>query len=535
MRKHTRAVAALSIVLMLVICVAASLFYGARHFQQTTNSYAEPLPKAPDEADPLEHIGEDFVVDSSFTSHLPIVILDMNGEEPPIHMKFVTDDNGQHMIAIDGVEPYISGTMTLLSSENSLNHLGDEPQLVSKMRIKRRGNSSLLYEKAQYMVKLETESGQNNDVNVLGMGYEHEWILNGSMYDKSMIRNYLSYSIASEVLPYTPDSKICEVLIKKGDSYYYQGVYLLMESISQGPDRVDIADFSSSEPYNSYLVRRDRYDADAITLDTYANRNGLSSEYMSLLYPTKREVTQGMLDYVQCDLNKIEQVLYSDSPEVFSTYSTLIDVDSFVDYFLTNEFLINYDAGNNSTYFYKNLGGKLCMGPVWDYDGAMDNYQFEPIDTDHLAFYTKPWFQQLCQDLNFVEALEKRYAELRRSTFSWDHINGKIDEIIAYLGGAQEREWARWGHWYCTENKYSLQDYVTEDGDVLYRNAVRFEDEIYRLKSALHDHGEAIPGALEALEVSCTTDTGASSWRAWLLLLAAAVFFIPAYYVGYRK
>ena len=67
---------------------------------------------------------------------------------------------------------------------------------------------------------------------------------------------------------------------------------------------------------------------------------------------------------------------------------------------------------------------------------------------------------------------------------------------------------------------------------MLYRNAVRFEDEIYRLKSALYDHGEAIPGALEALEVSCTTDTGASSWSAWLLLLAAAVFFIPAYYVS---
>lgn len=531
MRKHTRAVAALSIVLMLVICVAASLFYGARHFQQTTNSYAEPLPKAPDEADPLEHIGEDFVVDSSFTSHLPIVILDMNGEEPPISTQLV----GSRFVAIEGVEPYIGGTISLLNNEQELNQLNDDPVFVSHMRIKRRGNSSMLYEKAQYMVKLETESGQNNDVNVLGMGYEHEWILNGSMFDKSMIRNYLCYSIASEVLPYTPDSKFCEVLIKKGGSYYYQGVYLLMESISQGPDRVNITDYSSGEPFNSYLLRRDRFEEGVNILDTYGQRNGYSSEFIELLYPSQWVVTEEMTAYVESDLNKIEQVLYSTDDAVFSTYAKYIDVDSFVDYFLVNEFFGSYDAGNFSTYIYKDVGGKLCMGPVWDFDGTIDNYNAEPLDVNYLAFYTKPWFQQLCQDLNFVKALEQRYAELRRSTFSWDHINGKIDEIIAYLGGAQEREWARWGHWYCTENLYSLHDYVTDDGAVLYRNAVRFEDEIYRLKSALYGHGNAIPGALEVLEVSCTTDTGASSWSAWLLLLAAAVFFIPAYYVGCRK
>lgn len=535
MIKHTRVAAAASIFLMLVICVAASLFYGLKHFQRTTSSYAEPLEKAPYEADPLAHIGDDFVVDSDFSSHLPIVVLDMNGNEPPIHMYFNKDKDDGYFAPIEGIEPYISGTMTLLDSTGDVNRLGDEPAVVSHMRIKRRGNSSSVYEKAQYLVKLETESGQNNDQNILGMGYNHEWILNGSMYDKSMIRNYLSYATASEILPYTPDSVICEVLIKDGNTYHYQGVYLLMESIEQGPDRVNIADYSSSQLFNSYLVRRDRYDEDALILDTYARLNGLSGEYMSLLYPSRWVVGQDTIDYVENDLNKIEQVLYSDDIALFSTYPSLIDVDSFVDYFLINEFLINYDAGTNSTYFYKDLGGKLCMGPVWDYDGAMDNYQFEPITTEYLTFNTKPWFQQLCQDKAFVDALQDRYAELRRTILSWDHINGKIDEIIAHLGGAQEREWARWGHWYTTQNQYSLQDYVTDSGEVLYRNAVHFEDEIFRLKSALYDHGNAIPDALEILEGSCIWDTGGTSWRAWLLLLAAAVFFIPAYYVGYRK
>lgn len=529
--KHVRLTGAVAIVIMLVLCFAASIMYASLHVNPLKSSYADPLSVAPREEDPLAHIGEDFVVDEGFSSHLPIVILDTNGIDPPI----TTYSEGERFVTIEGIEPYVSGTLSLLDSPTGENKLSDEPVVVSNMMIKRRGNSSMLYEKAQWMVKLQTESGQDNDVDLLGMGAEHEWVLNGSMADKSMLRNYLAYSTASEMSLLAPDSQFCEVLIRNGDTYVYQGVYLLCESIKQGVDRVPIQEYETTRAVNSYLIRRDRFEENVTMLDTYARNMGYSTEWMELLYPTKNNVAQEMIEYVENDINQLEKVLYSDDEDVFVAYHQMIDVDSFVDYFLLNEFFASYDSGNFSTYFYKDLGGKLTMGPVWDFDGTMDNYIYEPLETQYLAFQTKPWFEQLCQDRAFVRALQDRYIELRTSVLSSVNIEAKINEIVAHLGGAQQREWARWGHWYTTQNKYSLEDYQQEEGTIIYRNATNYTDEVNRIKSALYEHGEQIPAALQALYEECIWDTGMSSWQGIFLFLAALLFLVPAYFVGYRK
>lgn len=531
--KSYRALGAASIVLMLLATLGAALLYKGGHASETRNSYASPLAKAPLEQDPLLHIRENFTVDESFASHLPIVVLDTGGVEPPISTYIDTEQ--QRYVDIEGLDPYVNGSFTLIDGNAETNSLQDIPAVTSTMRIKRRGNSSMMYEKAQWMVKLVTDSGQNNEVDLLGMGAEHEWILNGSMYDKSMLRNYLSYRIASQFIPYTPDSYFCEVLIKNGDTYTYQGVYLLCESIKQGPDRVNITDFRATETFNSYLVRRDRLDDAAVTLDNYGRLNGFSSEYMALLYPSKNTVTPNMVRYVEEDISAVERVIYSDDPAIFATYPDVIDVGSFIDYFLFNEFFGSYDAGNFSTYFYKDLGGKLHMGPVWDLDGTMDNYRFEAFQVGDLAFQTKPWFDRLCQDKTFLEKMQARYIELRQDILSERNVISTIDAIIAHLGGAQKREWARWGHWYTTENRYSLED-GEEGGIVLHRNATIYEDEIYRIKTALRDHANNIHSQLVLLEDNAKFQTGGlDRWMGWLLVLAAAAFFIPALFVSYRK
>ena len=531
--RNYRLTGVVSIVLMLAGCSVAAVLQGKGHGTEEHNSYAGPLEAAPPEQDALAHIGEDFIVDERFCSHLPIVILDTNGIEPPINT--YEDHEQKRFVAIEGLDPYVEGTISVISGEDGVNTLQDTPQLVSSMRIKRRGNSSMLYEKAQWMVKLVTESGQDNDVDVLGMGEEHEWILNGSMFDKSLLRNYLAYSIASEFMSYTPDSRFCEVLIREGTQYRYQGVYLLEESIKQGPDRVDIAEYKKGEVFNSYLVRRDRYEENVNILETYGQKNGYSTEFFELLYPTRRRAEEDMIQYAQKDLSAIEKVIYSDDPEIFATYPDVIDEDSFVDYFLLNEFFASYDSGNFSTYCYKDVGGKLTMGPVWDFDGTMDNYRNEALETGVLAFQTKPWFDRLCKDKKFVKKLEKRYIRLRQTSLSEKHVTEKIDEITAHLGGAQERDWYRWSHWYTTENKYSLLPEKNKQGEVKIRNAVTYPDEIYRIKTALREHGRQLPEAIKGLEKLTDKDTGAENWMGWLLLLAACVFFIPAAVVSLRK
>lgn len=513
----------------MLCCILATLYYKDLHKKEINNSYEKVLEVAPKEDAPIEYIGEDFQVKKGFSTHLPLVVIEYEKEPPITAIMNIEEDR---FVALEGVEPYVDGKLSIFQSEKGKNTLLDIPVTESIIKIKRRGNSSMVYEKAQYLIKTVTESGEYKDVNVLGMGEEHEWVLNGSMADKSMLRNYLSYRLASEILPYTPDNLYCEVIIKKDNTYTYQGVFLLGESIKQGKDRVDIADYKVGRNFNSYLARRDRLDDDGITLGTYGNQNGFSPEFFGLLYPSQRKADEDVIHYVEGDINRIEEIIYSEDFELFSSYTQVIDVDSFVDYFLINEFIGSYDSGNYSTYCYKDRGGKLSMGPVWDFDGAMDNYFEEPLKVDTLAFQTKPWFKELCKDHTFIKKIEKRYAYLRRYTLSEAHVIEMIDDIIHHIGGAQEREWYRWGKIYTRDNRYNLLDYTLEDGTVIVREAKSYNDEIYRIKTALRKHGEEMATQFKILHKSAEVTTGVNNRPGIWLFLTACIFLVPLYYIA---
>ena len=110
----------------------------------------------------------------------------------------------------------------------------------------------------------------------------------------------------------------------------------------------------------------------------------------------------------------------------------------------------------------------------------------------------------------------------------------KIDEIAAHLGGAQEREWYRWRHIYTEDTEYSLEEYELEDKTVLSRDAKTYEDELYRMKTALRKHGDEIPGQLAVLHKSAEYTTGIRNWHGVWLFLAACVFLVPLYYIARR-
>lgn len=534
--KKEKMAAVLAIVTMVLISMIASVYYNSKHKEDLKITYTALKP-APVCNEPLVGIDEekDFLVNEEFSTHLPLVILDFTEEEPPIYME---KSKGGDFVKIEGVEPYVPGEFFLIDNEDGENHLQDTPAISSLINIKRRGNTSMIYEKAQWTLKFVTESGQYRDIDVLGMGKEHEWILNGSLADKSMIRNYLAYSISSEVMPNVPDAQFCEVILKKDDNYYYHGVYLLEENIKQGLNRVNIAQYDKNSLVNSFIVRRDRYDEDGIMLDTYGRLNGYTETYWGMISPSKNQVTDEMIAYTEESINAVEEILYSNDEKCFNTYSDVIDTKSFADYFILNEFFSSYDAGNYSTYAYKDLGGKLCMGPVWDFDGTMDNYVMEPAEPKDLGFVVKPWFDRLCQDKAFVRLLRNEYEKLRTGPLSEQHISNKVSEIVEHLGGATEREWARWNVWYTGiygTPPIGLHDFEDEDGVLLHRNAESLDEELYRMKTNLHEHGEAIPNALSDLLNTAKKDSGLIRWKEWMLAIALLAILMPSVYIMAKK
>jgi hypothetical protein len=474
--------------------------------------------------------GEGFA-SRGFTSHLPIVLIDAGGRPVPVHQQM--DKEKGYMVSIPGVEAFVPCELYVYDS-GGYNRLTDEPALRTRAKIRRRGNSSHRYEKAQYKLNLLTADGAaENPLPLIGMDAADEWVLNGNMADKSLLRNYAAFTVAAEMLPYTPDLRYCEVLLRDGDRLRYEGVYLLTEKVEQGPGRVALSEEPSHGGEHSYLLRRDRYDPDKIMLRTYATEKGLSAGYLGLLYPTKPD--EATLRYVEADVSALERVLYADDVNVFLTYKDYIDVASFVDYCILNEFFSNYDAGWNSTYFYKDLGGKLCVGPVWDYDGILDNYVPEPMDPNSVAFAAAPWFDRLIRHREFTERVLARYEELRRGPLSPPRIDALLHDAARYLGPAQQRDWQRWQAVYTGSPYTRLPDIIVtglaakaDEPRRLRRQTDSYEQELLKIRYLLQTHGEALPRDLSQMadphvaSISAAQDYKKSSLLAALFLLAFA-------------
>ena len=144
------------------------------------------LPPDPGQEDPLLYLNDDFTVQEGFHSNLPIIILSMDGELPEYKSFSVGEER------VTGEEPYIRGSVRIIDGDGEFNYITDNPVMESRLHIKKRGHTSFTFDKEQYLLKLETADGMANKVDVLGMGEHDSWILNGSMADKSMIRNYLA-------------------------------------------------------------------------------------------------------------------------------------------------------------------------------------------------------------------------------------------------------------------------------------------------------------------------------------------------------
>lgn len=452
----------------------------------------------------ITEIPEDRIVDASFTSHLPLIIIDTQGQEI-INYKRHNPENNSFDIP-EGIDPYFSMTLSVIDNDDHMNKLSDPASTVSLGKIKVRGNSSssLRLPKFQYSIKLLDEEGNKEKISLLGFGEESSWILNPTINDSSYIRNYLTYNITGMIEPFQPDVRYCEVIFKNGNSYEYSGLYMLYEPVRVSENRINIS--KNESKYNlglGFLIRKDRFDKSRITLNTWATdmgyyvslrRDGRTSKsYFALEYPKNENVNQQVIDDITNYISEIERILYSEDRDILVTIDQYIDLQSFADYFIFNEFFGNYDAGLYSTYMYKSPSGKLKMGPYWDFDGAFDNSTNEMGELDILVIQYYPWFEKLLQLDSFVELLEDRYHELRKTILNEDYIYNFIDEAQDYLGNAILRDRSVYGFYY-----NDLKIIEEKDTNlVIDRRRFDVEGETQRVKDYIHIHGKIMDMNIE--------------------------------------
>ena len=358
-------------------------------------------------------------------------------------------------------EPKVLGTMQLIyRPDGTRNYLTDSTNesylnYDGRIGIELRGSSSQALDKKPYgFTTLLEDDDSNNNVSLLGMPSENDWVLNSLAYDPSMIRDYLSYTLASNMGNYAPRVAYIEVVVN-GD---YKGVYFLTEKVKRDSDRVNlkkIADDENSFPEltGGYIVKADKTTGGDEIAWTMPNYGGWDTNFLHH-YPKTEDITNEQDNYIENVFYDLAAQTNPANTSIVDGYPSMIDIPSFVDYMLMAEFASNPDSYQFSTYFHKDRGGKLRAGPIWDYNLSFGNDLFvfgfdrSFYDVWQFDFENRgaKFWRDLYQDETFNCYLAKRWFELieANQTFNYLTISNLIDSYVALLSESQERELQRW-------------------------------------------------------------------------------------------
>jgi hypothetical protein len=371
-----------------------------------------------------------------FTSNLPIVVIDTFGKSV---------SQGAHTL---GLAAFID------TASWGRAGITDPPDLVTRIGIDIRGKSSAGFAKKQYHFETWDESNKEVAASVLGFPDESDWVLQGPYSDKSLMRNFLSYSWSNEMGQYASRTRFVEVFLNSGgggvSTSDYVGVYILMEKIKRGKDRVDIQglgpeDNAEPEITGGYIFKKDKLDAGEPTFNT---STGLTLIYVD---PNGHDITEPQKTWLRNHIIEFETTLRGPNfrdPNV--GYRKYIDVDSFIDIHILVELTKNIDGFRLSTYMYKDRGGKITMGPAWDYNLSLGNADYLNgwIPTgwyyDLISAGDYPWWRRLFEDPWFQRRYADRWFELRAGLFSTDRLLKYVDDTASLLSEAQRRNFEKW-------------------------------------------------------------------------------------------
>jgi hypothetical protein len=325
---------------------------------------------------------------------------------------------------------YITGNVVVDANNGFQQDVNNIP-----LQIKGRGNSTwTLYPKKPYKIKLNAKAA------MLGMPAAKNWALLANYNDKTMMRNKIAFELGRRIgADYTPQSRFVEVVLNG----QYWGNYQLTSVVEINENRVNITalkttDTSPAAITGGYIVELDyKLDADYFWRSTTKN--------LPFTIKEPEAITPDQLAYIKGYMQTTEDALYASTwTDPVSGYAKYIDADSFMRWYAVNETVKNQDSWDfSSIYYYKERGGKLGMGPVWDFDISMGNcdYSSSKLPAD---WYTRngAWLIRLAQDPAWNLKWRLKWAALRSKEVQ--QIFTDIDNNAAYLKLSAAENFKRW-------------------------------------------------------------------------------------------
>ena len=225
-------------------------------------------------------------------------------------------------------------------------------------------------------------------------------------------------------------------------------MYQLAEHVRIAPERVNItavkvSDTSATNVTGGYLLEVDERKGQTFCFNsTMTPMVWCAADPETLLDAGWEKQRTYLTNYIARTDTAIFSAGFADSTTGYAAY---IDVQSAIDYYMVQEVVKNVDGNLRfGANFYKPRGAKLFFGPVWDFDLALGNVNYNTADQT-VGWYARQslWFTRLFQDPAFRSRFSARWSEMKR-TGVVDSLQHLVKARASYLSIVQQRNFERW-------------------------------------------------------------------------------------------
>jgi len=291
--------------------------------------------------------------------------------------------------------------------------------------VETRGRSTGGYDKAQYAVELWDEDQQDIETDLLAMGSESDWVLNGAIVDRALLRNQLAFDLYRAFDPerYAPESAYCTLTLD-GE---WRGIYFLTERIKRARERIDL-DGDATDAGHAFVVKLDQSGG-------FVDNSAVGYGTWSLVSPRQSTASAEALSNAGAWLGGWQTALVSADPSDPETgIFAWLDMDAAVDFVILEEFTKNNDAYYLSVALWRRQDEPLHPVP-WDLDLTLGQPTYNNnASPEEWVLYRPAWVANWGAVPEFGERLEARWRELRQGVLAEEAVLGRIDAYRAIMG-----------------------------------------------------------------------------------------------------
>ena len=260
-----------------------------------------------------------------------------------------------------------------------------------------------------------------------------DWVLLANHFDRSLLRNYaaLNLGLMLDGLGFTPVPRHVHLYVNGR----YMGVYLLTDERDVNPGRMQLVADDDPTVSDFFLEKDARAHETGVLNETFISIHGVQYD---LRWPS--DLTPEHVGYIK---DYIGRVSYAIRRQRFDDILALIDLDSFVDFYIVQEFFKDVDSRDLSVFLHIQGTGderRLFKGPVWDFDLAAGNAGHQPMGSGPEGLYTAVfnyWYRYLMRRPEFFEAVKNRWNEIRHVEIA------RTIEMISYSAVNYQDEFER--------------------------------------------------------------------------------------------